>query len=145
MYRENIKFFATGLLTATFIIGSYYYVTEDKQDQVEEIPFKELKAASQKLGYTLVDNKELLETKQEKVEADTPMEEKESTSIILTISSGMRSEDVESILKEQKIISESDSLSSYMIKNDLARKIQIGEFIVTKEMSLEQIAKTITN
>ena len=145
MYRENIKYFATGLLTATFIIGGYYYVTEDKQQQVEEIPFKDLKAASQKLGYTLVDNKELLETKQEKVEADTPKDEKESTSFILTISSGMRTEDVESILKEQAIISESDSLSKYMIKNNLAKKIQIGEYVVTKEMSLQQIAKTITN
>lgn len=147
MSRDSIRGFAAGLLFSTIIIGSYYYLEENKQ---QELTIKELEKASAKLGYELINkNKQSKETNvEDTTEVTASNKEEASTSeavkYTLTITSGMGSDDIAQILSENNMIENSEIFEAYLKDNHLTKKIQIGEFELITGMSIEEIATIIT-
>lgn len=144
MSRDSIRGFAAGLLFSTIIIGSYYYLEENKQ---QELTIKELEKASAELGYELI--KQSKETNvEDATEVTASNKEEASTSeavkYTLTITSGMGSDDIAQILSENNMIENSEIFEAYLKDNHLTKKIQIGEFELITGMSIEEIATIIT-
>ena len=144
MSRDSIRGFAAGLLFSTIIIGSYYYLEENKQ---QELTIKELEKASAELGYELI--KQSKETNvEDATEVTASNKEEASTSeavkYTLTITSGMGSDDIAQILSENIMIENSEIFEAYLKDNHLTKKIQIGEFELITGMSIEEIATIIT-
>lgn len=157
MERSIIRGFAAGILLATIVFAIYYYLIEEYKNK-PVLTITELQEASNKQGYELI---KAADQKQEQTSSvskqkesaaaatDTkpqkePVSEAGSTAYKLTIQSGTSSEDIGKELTAEGIIKGADSLAAYLNDNGLTTKIQIGEFILTKEMSIVQIASTIT-
>lgn len=56
----------------------------------------------------------------------------------------MTSQQIADTLVNEHIIRDADTLTNYLRRDKLHDHIQVGTFILSKEMSIEQIAKTIT-
>lgn len=62
----------------------------------------------------------------------------------LKIERGMYSEKVAGILYENGIVDDKKSFNKYLADNKYSSKISTGEFVLTSDMTYEQIAKKIT-
>lgn len=142
MSRDSIRGFAAGLLFSTIIIGSYYYFKEDKQ---QELTIEQLGEASAALGYERNNKNQHIKEAAIVNIYDT---EGESTSEPATykiiIAYGMGSDDIARILIENNMIESSDDFEAFFKDNQLTKKIQIGEFQLTKDMTIEEIANIVT-
>lgn len=142
MSRDSIRGFAAGLLFSTIIMGSYYYFEEDKQ---QELTIEQLGEASAALGYERNNknqhNKEaaIVNTYDTEVESIS-----EPATYKIIIAYGMGSDDIARILIENNMIESSDDFEAFFKDNQLTKKIQIGEFQLTKDMTIEEIANIIT-
>ncbi|WP_409301691.1 hypothetical protein [Peribacillus sp. SCS-155] len=67
-----------------------------------------------------------------------------SSSYSLQIKAGMTTGDIAELLYKERIINDEDAFQQYMNGQNLNEKIQIGIYVVTKDMTISQIAKTIT-
>ena len=67
-----------------------------------------------------------------------------SKKISITVSAGMGSESVCSMLYEAGLISDENSYNLYLENNGYASNIRVGTFTFTKGMSEEEIAKVLT-
>ena len=67
-----------------------------------------------------------------------------SKEISITVSAGMGSESVCSMLYEAGLISDENSYNLYLENNGYASNIKVGTFTFTKGMSEEEIAKVLT-
>lgn len=67
-----------------------------------------------------------------------------SKEISITVSAGMGSESVCSMLYEAGLISDENSYNLYLENNGYASNIRVGTFTFTKGMSEEEIAKVLT-
>ena len=135
--------FAAGLLFSTIIIGSYYYIEENKR---QELTIEQLEEASIALGYELINSNEYKAQVAAAITTDenVGVTTSESPTFTLTITSGMGSDAIALILSENKIIESSVDFEAFFKDNNLTKKIQIGEFPLTKGMSFEEIANIIT-
>ena len=160
MSRESIKGFALGLFVSTAFLGGYYFLEEKDK---KEITIEQLEEASEELGYTLVKTgDDSAEEKESMKEVEEPFSQesdslpkiqtsgnstKASSEVIsytLTISTGMGSDKIALILFENNIIENADNFEQYLKENNIARKIRVGEFQLTNEMSFERIASIVT-
>ena len=62
----------------------------------------------------------------------------------LIVKAGMTPEDIGDLLTQNGIIEDPSVFSKYMSDRNRTTQIQVGEYIVTKEMSLKQIVHTVT-
>ena len=148
MSRDSMRGFAAGLLFSTIIIGSYYYIEEDKQ---QDLTIEQLEEASTELGYELINKKEQSKESLTEEATDITIDDKVEISTSepvpvthsLTITNGMGSDDIALILFENSMIESSEDFEAFFKDNNLTKKIQIGEFELTKGMSFEEIAGII--
>lgn len=112
-------------------------------------------------GYTEISKKEYEELKQEKdqwqakykalEESDKGKEEAKPDENLkqvhvaqLTISKGMTSKEVSSWLAKVKVINKAKDLDDYLAKEDLQESVRMGEYEVSSEMDIKEIAHIIT-
>lgn len=139
MTRNSVRGFAAGLLVACIVFGGYYYLN-DQPEQAEKKPLtiEEIKTASEQLGYTVI-------KKNEKKQNESKQEaEAKPVTYKLVIKEGMSSEDIGRLLQAQGIIKDAAPLADYLNKHQLTTKIQIGEFTLTSDMTIEKIVALIT-
>ncbi|MGM9929696.1 MAG: endolytic transglycosylase MltG [Bacillus sp. (in: firmicutes)] len=147
MNRGSLRGFAAGLLLATGSLAGAYYIEDSRQEQT--LTLETLQKESAKLGYKLVKQKdtETNATNSKSIVEEITLAEQEPktpTSYTLTISPGMSSEDISSMLQQNGIINDQTAFMNYLESNRMSTTIQIGQYVLTQEMSFEQIAKTIT-
>ncbi len=65
-------------------------------------------------------------------------------SVTLTIRRGMSSESVAAELARLGVVANQSELNSYLENNGYSERIQTGDFIITSDMTYEQIARIIT-
>ena len=148
MSKDSMRGFAAGLLFSTIIIGSYYYIEVDKQ---QDLTIEQLEEASTRLGYELINKNEQSKESLAEVTADITTGDKAEVSTSepvpvtysLTITNGMSSDDIALILFENSMIESPEDFEAFFKDNNLTKKIQIGEFQLTKGMSFEEIANII--
>lgn len=64
---------------------------------------------------------------------------------VLTISSGMTTQDISEQLVSLNIIDDADELTTEIFDRELAELLQIGEFTLDSEMSINEIVEKITS
>lgn len=156
MTRGTLRGLAAGILFSTAIFGALFFIEDEKQST--SLGLKEIQAESEKLGYKLVkktedSRKEVSSPKKDTVTKETPKPledtQKKSTNNVQTtyklrINSGMTSEQIGSLLQQNGIITDASAFIKQLETSNLSTEIQVGEYVVSKEMSLKQIINTIT-
>lgn len=158
MNKRSVRSFALGILFAVMILsGSYIWIDLDESPTLEEA-----KRLVEEEGLVIITEEEYDslsstpsppdDTADEKEEPvhEEPAEEEQADSnqtIIeyeLEIQAGMNSSDIAETLFREKVIDDEHDFEQYLIDHDYNRRMQIGSFTLTNDMSYEQIAKIIT-
>lgn len=170
--RQQIRFFALGLLTAALLIYAFYVLSDETNVQVENIPTDTLVSQLESDGYRVIteeefidysfyqeekknndhgkntdkeDDKEVNEMEEQVEEENNDEEEvEEVTSITLSVTQGDVSQDIAEVLKDEGMIEDEFEFVQYLEDNDYSPYIQLGTFEVTSDMDLKEIAETIT-
>lgn len=143
MNKTTLQAFAAGITFTTAIITGYLFFLEP-EETAHEVTVVGATAILEKNGYKIEDPSQI--EKKKPVEHPEPKTEKPEKAVNyrLTIKPGMTSQQIADTLVNEHIISDADTLTNYLRRDKLHDHIQVGTFILSKEMSIEQIAKTIT-
>jgi len=71
-------------------------------------------------------------------------EEEEITTYTLNIEPGMTSSEFSSLLEENNIVEDASEFNQYIEDEDYSLRVQIGEFELTSDMTIYEIAEEIT-
>ena len=136
--RRITRAFAAGILFATTILAIVHY-TNDKQkqnDAISQQQYEQLVAERNQLA-------DALEKLKKEKEKTTPSQ-KETYIYTLTIAKGEASLDIANRLKQAHIIDDAQSFLTYLDTHQLTRAVRPGTYVVTSDMSYEQIARKVT-
>lgn len=159
MNKRNVQAFGFGIIFATCVIAIYYYfiavkepINPDKEVAMLDVEFAtEVLVNENFLVMTKEEFNELKEKAVKEVVDALEMEKEPDTPTIqvfnytLDIMPGMNTLAVAKELKENKIIEDEDAFHFYLASNDLSKRIQIGTYELNSSMTIEEIAKLITN
>lgn len=161
MNKRSLRSFGIGILFSVSILGAAYISTNEGQ-KTESITIEEAKERLKQENYliyteqefesvkkeivTKIEKEKIEATEQKKKEEKSDETSKPKTIITyhLEVTSGMTSNDIVERLLNAKIIKDSEQFQNYLDDNGYSTNIQLGVFILTSDMSLEQIARTIT-
>ncbi|WP_102274560.1 endolytic transglycosylase MltG [Cytobacillus massiliigabonensis] len=155
MNRRNTRAFALGVLFSVCIFGIFHFTIEDKK--APEMNIDRAKTFLEEKGYVILTKdkyKQMDETlsnqtsKREKEQTPLPdpsQSEKSITAYQLKIMRGMVSRDIANILAKEKVIDDASKFEFYLVENGYSKKIQLGSFKLTSQMSYKDIAKIITS
>lgn len=76
---------------------------------------------------------------------DSTDEEEEVREFVLKIEAGMHSRNIGEVLKKYGIVEDERDFERYVLELGVDRRIQIGEFKLTSNMTMDDIVKIITN
>ncbi|NIK13385.1 endolytic transglycosylase MltG [Alkalibacillus almallahensis] len=170
--KPIVMSFSLGLLLSTVIIGVVYLIEIDNQAGAETMSEMDSElnneegAMTEDKARSFLEEQDHVVLKSSKYEELTDLEKNneqlndkisqlekrnensgssQNVEYELVIEQGMGLEEVASQLHEENIIEDQSKLKEYFRENDYSRSIQTGSFIVTPNMSLDQIAITMTN
>ncbi|WP_440895855.1 hypothetical protein ACS127_15090 [Amphibacillus sp. Q70] len=167
--KQLLRTYALGLLTATAIIGIYYFYFMDNEPNSIEVDMTEAEMVSslETAGYYIYEtdpiisspvDQEIEDDSAEDEQAedennDTDISEENSrsdeandhNSFILTIEPGMTISQVADYLMIANLIESRSEFTSYLADNDYGTNIQVGQFELNREMSLDEVVDTIAN
>ncbi|RIW31049.1 hypothetical protein D3H55_15685 [Bacillus salacetis] len=154
MNKQSTRAFAAGIFLSAIILAIYSFFMKNHED-----PESLLEAQ----GYVILTQEEAKERSQEvndlqdqvdtlssslhaedKEEKQNSGDTKNLTKMTLTVSPGMTPKEISNELEKNGIIRNSSDLNSYLINSGLADKIQIGEYMLDSEMTLEEISTLLT-
>ena len=156
MNKSAIRFLGMGLFLAGAALqvqsmlgenenASTSTITQKKYNDAQE----ELQSVKQQLAQLQLDlenaqNEETttVNSKVEQIENETQKTQKQSNT--LTIESGMNTTEISNSLEEMGIIQNKQDLEDYLIAQDLASRLQIGEYELNSSMTIKQISEMIT-
>ncbi|KQL34236.1 endolytic transglycosylase MltG [Psychrobacillus sp. FJAT-21963] len=161
MKRTSIRSFGIGLFIAGAVLQLQHLTQEDeitsKRSITEEAYEKsqtELKNVKQQLAQLQMDlenaqkgqpvtdeSKEEETAKEEATQSDTS---NSSTPYTLIVQAGMNSKEISTLLEEAGIVQNKQDFEDYLVSQDLAGRIQIGEYKLDSSMTLKQIAEKLT-
>ncbi|MDQ0158629.1 hypothetical protein [Alkalibacillus salilacus] len=170
--KPIVMSFSLGLLLSTVIIGVVYFIEIDNEAGAEAMSEEESQLNNEEESITEDEARSYLEDQDHVVLTSSEYEEltnskknneqlkdkisqlekgnensepSQNVGYEMVIEQGMGLEEVASQLQEEGIIEDETKLKEYFRENDYSRSIQTGSFIVTPNMSLKQIAITMTN
>ncbi|SLL32665.1 YceG-like family [Mycobacteroides abscessus subsp. abscessus] len=161
MKKQSLRSFAIGMLLSASMLGSYYFYQESKSQEQFSINVPDATTFLQKEGFIILSDSEyndmqktIEQSKQDQAKSDVEANEKkqeeskeekqEIYSYTLKVKSGMSISSIAELLYENKIIKDPKNLETYLIDNDYHKKIQVGSFRLTSEMSNKKIAEKLT-
>ncbi|TYR75517.1 endolytic transglycosylase MltG [Rossellomorea vietnamensis] len=151
MNKQNSRSFAAGLLLSAILLIIFSYSTEDKADSRETLEEQgyvvlteeEARNQREKIG-NLEEQIDKLSKDSVSGEQESEVEEDARTEITLTVSSGMTPIEIGDELESKGIIKNASDFNSYLVKSGRADKIQIGDYQLHSEMTLEEISTLLT-
>ncbi|RCW65366.1 endolytic transglycosylase MltG [Saliterribacillus persicus] len=156
--KHSIRLFSLGILVATAILATVYFIEEEPTEIVEQESYtqSEMITMLENDGYYIYTEERVLESEidtqepledEEQDETETIEDSNENTveTITITIEAGTSVNAVADTLFDEGLISNQDDFISFLAENEYGTKIQIGEFELHTGMDQEQIARTITN
>ncbi|MGA5690207.1 hypothetical protein [Cytobacillus pseudoceanisediminis] len=159
MNKRNTRAFAFGILTAVIAFSTPYLFIKPNQSENRKIDESSAKEFLQANGYTVLTDEEhtlLQQTKsedpanknteenEEPAEKDTEPEEGSQGVYQLTIESGMTPGEIAAQLEKANVIDQAADFGIYLEEYGFSKKIQLGTFKLTADMSYKEIAKIIT-
>ncbi|HHU19486.1 MAG TPA: endolytic transglycosylase MltG [Bacilli bacterium] len=170
--KHFLRTYALGLLTATLIIGIYYFYLAEQDIVIEKIEMTESEMIEtlESAGFyifktdptktnetepTLEDDQTISDQLDSNLDDDdldpTDVDQVETgnndqtsnQSFILTIEPGMTVTQVAEFLVANEMIADRNELASYLVDNNYGTNIQIGEFELNQDMTLAEIVELI--
>ncbi|AST06776.1 aminodeoxychorismate lyase [Anoxybacillus flavithermus] len=135
--RKTTRAFAAGMLFATTILAIVHYTNDKQYHIISEQQYEQIIAERNELA-------EKLEKLKKETDKTTPPEKEKVYIYTLTIAKGEASRDVANRLEQSHIIDDAQSFLTYLDTHQLTRALRSGTYIVTSDMSYEQIAQKIT-
>lgn len=157
MNKMSLQAFSTGIIFATAIIAGYYYVNDMKEGPT--FTTADAKKLLETQGYSISKNIAQNESQMEKpyieneeikkntleIEGNKEVKTEEIViSYILKVKNKMTTSEIAELLEKEKIIDDATDFLDYMNKKDLSRRVQIGEYIVSSNMSYKELGKLLT-
>ncbi|MBJ7570991.1 endolytic transglycosylase MltG [Bacillus halotolerans] len=152
MTKRGIQAFAGGIILATAVLASVFYLTDEDQ----AVAVKEQKTVTEQDVNNYLDSKKmvsvnrdeyqkLLDSKEKSLSDDSSSDSKNKVKTYkLIIKDGMSTADVSAILEKEGIISSAKDFNDYVIDAGYHKEIRAGEFKVKSDMSFKKIVKTLT-
>jgi hypothetical protein len=158
MNKRNTRAFAFGILSAVIAFGTAYLLNKPEQLEDRKIDENSARKFLQANGYTVLTNKEYTllqqtaakgqnankEGTEKSAEENTEQEKETQRDYQLTIESGMTPGEIASLLEKARVIDQAADFGNFLEEYGYSKKIQLGTFELTHEMSYKEIAKIIT-
>lgn len=161
MKKQSLRSFAIGMLLSASLLGSYYFYQESKNQKQSNLNVPDATTFLQKEGFIVLSDSEyndlqktIEQSREEQAKSDVEVNEKkqeeseeekqEVYSYTLKVKSGMSISKIVELLYKNKIIKDPENLEKYLIDNGYHKKIQVGSFHLTSEMSNKKIAEKLT-
>lgn len=145
MNKSTLQAFSAGIIFSTAVIAGYYYTTEPKEKSAPTMI--EAKELLEEKGYILsLPKDETVDTnkKDEKEQEKVVNKESSVVSYTLKVKANMTTTEIAKKLEKEKIIDDASGFEAYVDEHGFSKNIQIGEFVVTNNMTFRQLAKTMT-
>ncbi|WP_113927547.1 endolytic transglycosylase MltG [Bacillus sp. P14.5] len=151
MNKQNTRAFAAGLLLSAILLIIFSYTNKDQaesMDTLEEQGYvilteEEAENQREEIG-NLEDKVKTLTENKEEAEQETDTVTEERSEITLTVSTGMTPIEISTELESKGIIKNASDFNSYLVKSGRADRIQIGDYQLHSEMTLEEISTLLT-
>lgn len=114
---------------------------EDESIDIDKLLEKERETSSKDVE---IKPNEQSQTKPEEVSKEEPEESEEISHIEIEIKSGMTSEDVSNLLKENGLIKESEDFNKHMVENGYSTLLRIGKYDIPIDATYTEIEKVLT-
>ncbi|MED4695324.1 hypothetical protein [Peribacillus frigoritolerans] len=139
MNKARLQGLSTGIIFTTTIFDAFYYGTDKFEGTTPSA--EEAKELLVKKGFVVtLPTEEAKKTVQPKV-----LMEKEASTYTIKVKTNMTTAVIAYLLSKEKIIDDAAEFEAYMNDRDFSKKIQIGEFVVTNNMTYRQLANTLTH
>lgn len=148
MNKSTLQAFSAGIIFSTAVMAGYYYTTGPNEKSAPTMI--EAKELLEQKGYILslpkdetihTEKKDEKEKKQEKA---VTKEESSVVSYTLKVKANMTTTEIAKKLEKEKIIDDASGFEAYVDEHGFSKNIQIGEFVLTNNMTFRQLAKTMT-
>lgn len=162
--KQILRSYALGLLTSTTIIGVYFFYFMNEEPNIVQVAMTEADMISslEASGYYVYETDPIVNhtigqepeeelTEDKNSESDTTEKDDEDNkgndhdSFVLTIEPGMTISQVADYLMIANLIESKSEFTSYLIDNNYGTNIQVGQFELNREMSLDEVVETIAN
>ncbi|MDG4847453.1 hypothetical protein ABS315_11400 [Peribacillus frigoritolerans] len=125
MNKARLQGLSAGIIFTTTIFAAFYYGTDKFEGTTPSV-------------------EEAKKTVQPK-DPDKVIMEKEASTYTIKVKTNMTIAEIADLLSKEKIIDDAAEFEAYMNDRDFSKKIQIGEFVVTNNMTYRQLANTLTH
>ena len=155
MNKGTLRAFSAGIIFATTIITVFYYGSHSNAGQA--FTPADAKKMLKEQGYSVlktsvVNNIEKKDVSKKKLQSKSTaqtvknkeVKKEKVVSYILKVKYRMTVEEIAEILKKEKIIDNATEFKNYMRAQKLTHKVQVNEYIVTNDMSYEELGKLLT-
>lgn len=143
MNKARLQGLSAGIIFTTTIFAAFYYGTGKFEGTTPTA--EEAKELLVKKGFVVtLPTEEAKKTVQPK-DPDKVLMEKEASTYTIKVKTNMTTAEIADRLSKEKIIDEAAEFEAYMNDRDFSKKIQIGEFVVTNNMTYRQLANTLTH
>ncbi|WP_058307444.1 endolytic transglycosylase MltG [Gracilibacillus massiliensis] len=154
--KQFIRAFSLGLFIATTIIGLVYFIDQRSvttssptlEDSIQQVEDEGYYVFEEDMNIKINELEQVIEginnRSDNQVQENESVEEQEPEDVYIEIEPGMMMVDIVDLLIENEIITDDEAFLTYLEENELSRYIQIGEFTVNEDMTVEEIANTLT-
>lgn len=150
MNRPYISGAAAGIFLATSVFTAYYLSADELTAKRVPLSSEDAYKTLQEDGYHVLSKSEwddyqknLHSINQLKTENQQNNKE-ETVAIRLSIKPGMATDEIISLLKEERVIEDTEKFSTYLNDRDLTKKIQTGTYTVYKNMDYAALSAILT-
>ncbi|WP_409289289.1 hypothetical protein [Peribacillus sp. SCS-37] len=146
MTRKGMQSLAAVLFLAAALLSLFHFELKPEEPEAE-VTFAQAEQVIQKAGYSISKNQTAGEREPQPKKAAKPAREKEENAVktyTLQVKSGMTAPEIGKVLQKEGIIKDPKEFERYLAEQDLNGKIQLGGFVLTSNMSISQICRTLT-
>ncbi|TWI57806.1 endolytic transglycosylase MltG [Halalkalibacter nanhaiisediminis] len=157
MSSKGLQSFSSGLFLATAILGGIYYFAHEPEQVVSQpvsnidLTPAEMKQELEEVGYIVFSEEEWVQEQErssqkesDSAESDSEVNEQIIYTMNLIISSGMTSNEVANQLVRGQIIEDRAVFLDYVHANQLTQSLQVGEYQLRSDMTIEDILDQLT-
>lgn len=150
MNKARLQGLSAGIIFTTTIFAGFYYGTGLSAGTPPTV--EEAKELLVKKGFVVTlpmeEAKKNVQPKdpvKDSIEKEASKKDPSIVTYTIKVETNMTTTEIADSLSKEKIIDDAAEFEAYMNDRDFSKKIQIGEFVVTNNMSYRQLANTLTH
>ncbi|WP_352919912.1 hypothetical protein [Peribacillus simplex] len=151
MNKARLQGLSAGIIITTTLFAGFYYGTglffegtTPTADEAKELLVKK----GYLVTHPMEEAKKTVQPKDPDMDSMEKGTSKKVPSIVtytIKVKTNMTTAEIADSLAKEKIIDDAAEFEAYMNDRDFSKKIQIGEFVVTNNMTYRQLANTLTH